>query len=73
MITLRRDTERRHVQRNKYDVWCNFYTQDHPGPLAEAFGELTIFNEMRLPPGGGPGPHRRDEAEIVTYGTIRNC
>jgi redox-sensitive bicupin YhaK (pirin superfamily) len=68
MITLRRTTERRHHdQRGKHDIWLTFYPQDHPGPLADGFGVLTIFNEMRLPPGGGTAHGLRDEAEIVTY------
>jgi redox-sensitive bicupin YhaK (pirin superfamily) len=67
MITVRRDTERCHVQRGKHDIWHTFYPQEHPDPLADGFGNLAVFNEMRLPPGGGSRPHRRDEAEIVTY------
>ena len=67
MIALRRDTERRHAQRGKHDIWSTFYPQDHPGPLADAFGALATLNEMRLPPGGSSGRHRRDEAELVTY------
>jgi redox-sensitive bicupin YhaK (pirin superfamily) len=67
MITLRRATERRHVQSGKHDIWQTFYPQDLPGPLADGFGNLTSFNEMRFPPSGGSRPHRRDETEIVTY------
>ena len=58
---LRRATERRHVQRGEQDIWFTFFPQDdRPGPLV-------AFNEIQFPPGGGSEPHRRDEAEIVTY------
>jgi len=67
MITLCRDTERRHVQNGKQDTWLTFFPQDRPGPLADGFGFLAIFNEMRLPPDGGTAPYPRDEAEIITY------
>ena len=67
MITLRRDTERRLVQLGKNETWLTFYPQDHPCALAEGFGILAIFNEMRLSPGGGSGSHQCDEAEIVNY------
>ncbi len=67
MITVRRDTERRHVQRGKQDIWLTCYPEDRAGPLPVAFGVLTTFTEMRLPPGGSSGSHRLDEAEIVTY------
>jgi redox-sensitive bicupin YhaK (pirin superfamily) len=67
MITLRRDTERRHVQHGKHDMWLTFNLRDHPAPLADGFGFLENFNEMRLPPDAGAASHQLDEAEIITY------
>ena len=67
MIELRRDTERHHDRRRKHEVWRTFYSQDRTEPLADGFGALAIFNEMRLPPGGSTAPQPRDDAEIVTY------
>lgn len=67
MITLRRDTDRRHIRSSKHDTWGTFYPQEHPDPLVDGFGILALFNETRLPPGGAFGPCRNDEAEVVTY------
>jgi redox-sensitive bicupin YhaK (pirin superfamily) len=67
MVTLRRNTERRHVQRGKRDIWLTFDPQERPGQPADEFGVLATFNEIRLPPGGVSAPHPREEAEIVTY------
>jgi redox-sensitive bicupin YhaK (pirin superfamily) len=67
MILLRRDTERRHVQCEKHDIWLTFHPQALPDPLAGGFGVLTVFDELRLPPGGGTVPHQGDEAESVSY------
>ena len=50
MITLRRNTERRHIQHGKQDSWLTFFPQNQPAPLAEGFGFLVIFKEMRIPP-----------------------
>ena len=67
MITLRRNTERRHIQHGKQDTWLTFFPQNPPAPLAEGFGFLAIFNEMRLPPDASTASNPRDEAEIITY------
>jgi redox-sensitive bicupin YhaK (pirin superfamily) len=67
MITLRRDTERHHNRRRKQEIWLTFDPQDRTDPLADGFGALAIFSEIRLPPDGGTAPQPRDEAEIVTY------
>jgi redox-sensitive bicupin YhaK (pirin superfamily) len=67
MITLRRDSERRHIRSSEHDIWGTFYPQEHLDPLADGFGILALFNETRLPPGGALGPYRSDEAEVVTY------
>lgn len=64
MITLCRDRDRRHVQRGRQDTWHTFFPQ---GPFADGFGVLVVFDEIRLPPGESTGPHRGDEAEMVTY------
>ena len=67
MITLRRDTERRHVQRGKQDIRLTFYPNERPGPPTGGFGILAGFAEMRLPPGGVFAYSPGEEAEIVTY------
>jgi len=67
MITPRKNTERRHIKRGKHDSWETFYPRMPPHSPTDAFGILTAFNEIRLPPGGVSAPHPREEAEIVTY------
>lgn len=67
MITVRRATERHHVQRGEQEKWLTFFPQDGPESLTASFGVLATFNEMHLPPGMSSGPHRRAAAEIVTY------
>jgi redox-sensitive bicupin YhaK (pirin superfamily) len=67
MITLRRNTDRRHVPRGKHNVWQTFYQREGLGSPADDFGILTAFNEIRLSPGAVFASHPRAEAEIVTY------
>jgi redox-sensitive bicupin YhaK (pirin superfamily) len=67
MITLRRNTERRHVQRGKHDIRLTFYRKERLGPPADDFGILAAFDEIRLPPGGVSAHSPREEAEIVIY------
>ena len=67
MLTLRRNTERRNVQRGKQDIRLTFYDSERPGPSTDSFGILAAFNEMRLPPGGVLAHFPREEAEIVSY------
>ena len=67
MITLRRDRDRHHDRRRKQEAWLTFYPQDRTDPLANGFGALALFDEMRLSPGGGTASHPRDEAEIITH------
>jgi redox-sensitive bicupin YhaK (pirin superfamily) len=67
VIILRKDTERRHNSNGKHESWLTFYHQEPPRSPTDAFGVLTAFNEIRLPPGGVSAPHPIKEAEILTY------
>ncbi|MBN1547500.1 MAG: pirin family protein [Syntrophaceae bacterium] len=67
MITLRRNKERRRIQRGKQEIWNTFYPEDHPGLICDGFGSMVVFDEMRLSPGDSTEPNRGDEAEMVTY------
>jgi redox-sensitive bicupin YhaK (pirin superfamily) len=67
MIILRRNTDRRHLQHGKQDVWHSFYPEGSPGPIAGGFGFLVAFDESRLQPGDSTKPHSDNEAEVVTY------
>jgi redox-sensitive bicupin YhaK (pirin superfamily) len=67
MITLRRNSERRHVKGGKRAMWRTFCPEDCPGPSADEFGVLTTLDEIRIPPGGDSASYSHEEAEIVTY------
>lgn len=67
MITLRRSSQRRHVQHGKCEVWLTFYHQEPPALIPDDFGILAAFDETRLPPGGGCAPRVQEDAEVVTY------
>jgi redox-sensitive bicupin YhaK (pirin superfamily) len=67
MKTLRRNTERRHVQRGKQDIWLTFYSKERAGAVTDDFGILVAFNELRLPPGAVSALDLATGAEIVTY------
>jgi len=67
MISLRRNTNRRHVKRGKQEVWHSFFAEGSPGSFAGGFGFLIAFDELRLPPGDSTKPHFDDESEVVTY------
>ena len=67
MITLRRNTERQHVQRGKQDIWQTFSSQECAGPASNGFGALTAFSEMRLPPGELSALNPDTGTEMITY------
>jgi redox-sensitive bicupin YhaK (pirin superfamily) len=68
MIKVRRDTERRHVQRGEHEAWHTFYPEVAlPSQGANGFAVLASFNEIRLPPGGVWTPHPPEAADILTY------
>lgn len=67
MITLRRNNERRHVQRGKQDTWLTFYSNGHADPVSDGFRNLAAFNEMLLQPGEMAPQVTGTGAEIVSY------
>lgn len=67
MITLRRNTERRHVRRGKQDTWRTFYPPERTGPPTENFGVLATLDEIRFAPGGGSKLHPCEAVETITY------
>lgn len=67
MITLRRNMQRRRVQRGRCELWFTFTALDPANPVADDFGLLAAFDETRLPPGGVAAPYPPGEAEIITY------
>lgn len=67
MMILRRNIERRCAKWGKQEVWNSFFVQDDSEPLADGFGNLIAFDELRIPPGDSTDAHFENEAEIVTY------
>jgi len=67
MITLRKNTERRHIKSGTHDSWHTFHDHERSGVPAENFGPVTAFNETLLAPGAGYVSLPREEAEVFTY------
>ena len=67
MIDIRRSVERNYVQQDNCEIWRTIFPKDISNPFTDSFGVLTVFNEIRLSPGGGTLPEICDEAEVVTY------
>lgn len=67
MITLLRNTARRHVQDGHHHIWFTFFPREHQHSPADGFGILTAFNEIQLPPEGVSTHHPHEDSEIITY------
>ena len=67
MVTVLRSIQRRHVQRGLQEFWHSFAARDQPAALADGFGILVAFDEMRIPTGDTAELHSVDEDERVTY------
>jgi len=67
MITLRRNIARHHLQDGEQDIWRTFFPPDHPGLVADGFGNLISLNEIRISPGYNVASNLGDYEEIVTY------
>ena len=67
MINVRRESERRHVQEDKYELCQTFWDEGRSSPLAGGFGALAGVDEMWLEPGGRAAPQAGEDTEAVTY------
>lgn len=67
MITLRRGTDRRHVQLGDHHVWLTFHPQEPPISPAIDLRALTSLDEIQLAPDVAPVPHPTEGAEVITY------
>jgi redox-sensitive bicupin YhaK (pirin superfamily) len=67
MLSLRRNSERRHLHRGKHHTWLTFQPREPGGPPADGFGVLAALDETRLAPGGVSAFDPREGAEIITY------
>lgn len=67
MRTLCRSEEREQHQRGEQRGWLTFPMPNNDDSPAVGFGDLALFNEDRLPPGGSLRPPPAGAFEIVTY------
>jgi quercetin 2,3-dioxygenase len=67
MVTLRRASERHHIQRGEQEIWLTFFPEAELDPLRDGFHGLRILNEDHIPPGAGFPMHPHRDAEILTY------
>ena len=67
MITLRRSTDRLHLQQITQDIWLTFYPDYDQGLVLGEFGALAAFNEMQLPPGRTSALDTGQGSEMITY------
>ena len=67
MITLRRNTSRRHLRPGNHDIWFTFQPKERLDQPADKFGALAGLEEMRFPPGAVAERRPREETEIITY------
>lgn len=67
MITLRRNTSRRHLRAGNHDTWFTFQSRERLNQPADEFGALAGLEEMRFPPGEVGTRRARQETEVITY------
>ena len=67
MNIIRRNTERRHIQSGKCEMWLTFHPQAATYPRDEGFGVISILNEVKLPSNGGAVSNLESESELITY------
>lgn len=67
MLTLRRSTDRGHLNHGWLDTYHTFSFGDYYDPNWESFGTLRVMNEDVVAPGQGFGTHGHRDMEILTY------
>jgi redox-sensitive bicupin YhaK (pirin superfamily) len=67
MLTVRKASSRRHIQRAGHDTWMSFDPEARRDPFREGFRGLRGLDEDRLAPGIGAPSHARHDMEILTY------
>jgi redox-sensitive bicupin YhaK (pirin superfamily) len=67
MITVRRNGEREHHLRGKWEGWLTFPEPGDSEPFIGGFGGLELLNEERLMPGASVPAQPQNDAQVVTY------
>ena len=67
MITIRRNADRFHAERDWLKSCFTFSFGPFQDPAHNGFRALKVLNEDRVSPGKGFGPHSHRDMEIITY------
>jgi quercetin 2,3-dioxygenase len=67
MISIRKASERGHLNHGWLDTYHTFSFGDYYDPASMGFRSLRVMNDDRVQPGQGFGMHGHRDMEIITY------